>query len=84
MDGTINYFVEQINRKLLLVLDNKMSKANRELIQEVLDTDLPELTAIAKREQREKDREDKEADERGHRMLDGVPIEYSDIKEDNK
>ena len=52
MDGTIQYYIEQVNRKLLLVLDDSISRTSRELIQEILDTDLVELAAIAKQGQR--------------------------------
>ena len=48
MDGTAKYFVEQINRKLLLVLTNEtLEVSEREAIEEIMDTDLPALSRLA-------------------------------------
>ena len=46
-DGTIAYYISQINRKLVLIRP-KLNKKDRELLDEIVDTDLVELAAVVK------------------------------------
>ena len=47
-DGTIAYFVASISRKLTLIMP-KLDKEDEALIDEILETDLPELIALVKK-----------------------------------
>lgn len=47
-NDTISYFQQNINRKLALLLNNQhLSEDDRQLIDNIMDKDLPELVALA-------------------------------------